>query len=97
MPEDLDKRRRRALWRAHHRGTKELDLLIGGFATSHISSMDTEQLADFETLLMRQEPELQRWLLSSEPSDDVAPEACDLVAAIRMFHGLDPSGEHNVG
>lgn len=97
MSEDLETRRRRALWRAHHRGTKELDLLIGGYASSYVASMDIEELADFEDLLVRQEPELQRWLLAPQPPKDVAPEVETLVGAIRKFHGLDHGEEHELG
>ncbi len=37
MGEDIEVRRRRAVWRAGHRGTKELDLLVGRFAAAHLA------------------------------------------------------------
>lgn len=93
MPDDLELRRRRALWRAHHRGTKELDLLIGGYADTHLASMNVEDLTTFEDLLVEQEPVLQRWLLAPLHPDDVAPEIASLVGAIRQFHGLDEASD----
>jgi len=93
MPDDLELRRRRALWRAHHRGTKELDLLIGGYANTHLASMNGEDLTTFECLLVEQEPVLQRWLLAPTHPDDVEPEIAPLVSAIRQFHGLDGAGD----
>ena len=97
MPEDLETRRRRARWRAHHRGTKELDLLIGRYADMHLATMGEPQLTIFEDLLVQQEPVLQRWLLDAELPDDVAPQIRDVVLAIRVLHGLDQDDTQGVG
>ncbi len=96
MSEDLETRRRRALWRARHRGTKELDLVIGGFAEAHLSQMDARQLTDFEALLVHHEPILQRWLLEPTTPLDIAPELCQVVTEIRQFHGLDEKDGRDV-
>jgi antitoxin CptB len=86
MSDDLDMRRRRALWRASHRGTKELDLLVGRFAGSKLPGMRDGELAEFEEFLKVQDPELQEWLLGSATA---APRGFGaLIAAIRRFHGL---------
>ncbi|MFQ3595299.1 MAG: succinate dehydrogenase assembly factor 2 [Sphingomonadaceae bacterium] len=58
---DLDVRRKRALWRANHRGTKEADLVIGGFAARHLESMDEPALAWFELLLEEQDVDILAW------------------------------------
>lgn len=88
MPEDLDNRRRRAYWRAHHRGTKELDLMIGGYADRYLADMSLDQLTQFERLLDEHEPVLQTWLLAPERPTDVAEPIASMVIAIRDFHGL---------
>ena len=44
----LDPRRRGALYRACHRGTREMDLLLGRFADTHIEKLSERDLADFE-------------------------------------------------
>ena len=36
---DLGMRRRRALWRATHRGSKEMDFLLGRFAEAAVSAV----------------------------------------------------------
>jgi antitoxin CptB len=89
MGEDIEVRRRRAVWRAGHRGTKELDLLVGRFADAHLSAMGDAELARFEEFLAVSEPQLQAWLLAPnpEPAGGVA-EFADIVTAIRAFHGL---------
>ena len=95
MQEDLETRRRRARWRAGHRGTKELDLLLGGFANAHLDSLDGARLSAFEALLAMEEPVLQRWLLEAVMPDDVAPSVTASVVAVRAFHGL--SIDHDPG
>lgn len=87
MTDDLETRRRRAIWRASHRGTKELDILVGGYAAAHLGTMSEDELGTFEAFLAMTEPELQSWLLAPAPVASVpfAP----LINAIRAFHGLD--------
>lgn len=84
--DDLDVRRRRAMWRASHRGTKELDILIGTYASARLGSMDAAELTRFEEFLTQQETELQALLLAPEAAHDV-PNA-DIVNAVRAFHGM---------
>ncbi len=52
-------RRRRALYRAQHRGTKEMDHLLGRFAEARLAEMDDAALGLFETLLALPDPDLQ--------------------------------------
>ena len=63
-------RARRLIYRASHRGTLELDLLLGPFATAHAGQMSTAELDAFEQLLDETETELQAWLLGQEPAPD---------------------------
>lgn len=86
MPSDLDTRRRRAHWRAGHRGTKEMDLLLGRYAEAHLPSLAGDDLARFEHLLELPDPELQHAILTGAPHPD--PQAQPLIAAIRIYHQL---------
>jgi antitoxin CptB len=87
MSDDIDVRRKRAFWRAGHRGTKELDLLVGGFADARLPFMTGPELSRFEAFLAATEPELQAWLLVPAGAASEGPFA-DIVAEIRKFHGL---------
>ncbi len=87
MSDDIEVRRRRAAWRAGHRGTKELDLLVGRFASERLAAMTETDLARFERFLAVSDPEIQAWLLGP-PTAEGAPEFADVVADIRKFHGL---------
>jgi antitoxin CptB len=86
---DLEIRRRRALYRAEHRGTKEMDLVLGPFAKARLGEMPEASLALFEALLLEPDPELQDMFLG-----DGQPESrfAVLVGEIRSFHGLQGAG-----
>lgn len=84
----MDTRRRRAAWRAAHRGTKELDLLIGGYAVARLGTMSEAEIGAFEHFLAVQDTDLQSWLLA--PGANAPAEHEALVDAVRVFHGLDP-------
>ena len=55
-------RRKRLLFQSTHRGTKEADLVLGGFADRHLATMDQQQLAQFEALLQEPDPDLMIWV-----------------------------------
>jgi len=55
-------RRKRLRWRSWHRGTREMDLLVGGFADAHLAELDEAQLDRFEALLQAPDPELYDWM-----------------------------------
>ena len=59
MPSEPDLKR--LAWRAHHRGTKEADLLIGGFFDAHHASWDEEQRAMFAAMLEEQDVDIMAW------------------------------------
>jgi antitoxin CptB len=59
---DLDVRRRRILFRAWHRGIREMDLLMGRFADAELGTMSDTDLAEFERLIEVPDPDLFRWL-----------------------------------
>jgi antitoxin CptB len=62
-----DPRRRRLLFRATHRGTHELDLLIGGFVSSRLAAFTPDELTEIERLLDLPEPDLAEWLTRRQP------------------------------
>ncbi|MEZ5818432.1 MAG: succinate dehydrogenase assembly factor 2 [Hyphomicrobiaceae bacterium] len=84
---DIDTRRRRAAYRASHRGTKEMDWLLGRFGEAHLTVMSDPDLAAFERLISLPDPELQSWILAGQLRTE--NELSGLVNRIRAFHGLD--------
>ncbi len=65
---DLDPRRRRVLYRAWHRGMKEMDILMGKFADSELARLSDEDLSAFETLMDAPDPDLFKWMTDAEPT-----------------------------
>lgn len=61
MSEALDLRLRKARYRATHRGTKEADLVVGGFFEKHHGTWDETALAWFEALLEEQDVDIMAW------------------------------------
>ena len=70
--EELDARRRKLKFRAWHRGTREMDLLMGSFADAHVYNFDDDALDQFEKLLSCNDPDLYNWFSGQEsaPADE---------------------------
>lgn len=69
--EGLDDRRKRLLFRCWHRGTREMDMILGGFADAHIADLSDEDIADLERLIELPDPDLYAALSGGPP---LAPE-----------------------
>ncbi len=61
-PQDLDPRRRRLVYRAMHRGTKEADLMIGGFVARNVGGFTEAELDAIEAALDHWDVDLADWL-----------------------------------
>ena len=58
-------RLKRLRFRAWHRGTKEADLLIGGFFDRHSPTWDDGRMAWFEELLQEQDVDIMAWAIGT--------------------------------
>ncbi len=67
IPQPLDNRRRRLIFRAQHRGTHENDLLIGDFVKAEIATMSPAELDNLEALLELPDTDLADWLTGRQP------------------------------
>src|SRR5256884_5015433 len=83
----LDDRRKRLLFRCWHRGTREMDLILGRFAEAEISGMRDDELAELERLIEVLDPDLYAALIGATPLD---PEhATALFDRIKAFRVVD--------
>ena len=75
MSENLEKKRKQLIFRSWHRGTREMDLILGSFADKHVPKMTEDDLTEFEALLEISDPELYNWYLQKEhvPKDLKSP------------------------
>jgi antitoxin CptB len=80
----LDVRRRRLLYRAWHRGTREMDLIMGRFANAALAALSDAEVDEFERLADVPDPELYAWVTGSRP----VPDTYDLAVLRRLrdFH-----------
>lgn len=58
---------KRLHWRAHHRGTREADMMIGGFFDRHSGSWTAEERAQFTRLLEEQDVDIMSWAIGTQP------------------------------
>lgn len=65
MPSDPELKRLQ--WRAHHRGTKEADLMIGGFFDAHHQRWGAQERALFAEMLEEQDVDIMAWALGTAP------------------------------
>ncbi|MBK1793413.1 succinate dehydrogenase assembly factor 2 [Devosia sp. WQ 349] len=80
--EEIAIRRKRLRYRAWHRGTKEMDLVLGPFADAHLENYDEAQLDKLEALMNEEDPPLLKWVLrQEEPPEHVDRSFLDLLIA----------------
>jgi antitoxin CptB len=66
MSETRDARVKRLMWRSHHRGIREMDILMGGFASERLAMMDSAQLTEFEDIIDIPDQQLLAWVTGAE-------------------------------
>jgi antitoxin CptB len=59
---DLDERRKRTLFRAWHRGIREMDLILGQFADNELAGIGDADLYEFEAILGEDDNDLFKWI-----------------------------------
>jgi antitoxin CptB len=64
---DLDDRRKRLLFRCWHRGTREMDLVLGRFADAEIAGLTDDELLQLERLIEVPDPDLYAALTGEAP------------------------------
>ena len=67
MAEPLERLRRKLRFRSLRRGTRESDLVIGGFAAGFLDGMNGEQLGRFEALLDQNDQDVLGWVAGVAP------------------------------
>ena len=59
---DLETIRKRLKWRANHRGIKEMDIVVGGFAEEKLETLTELQLREFAAILELPDQDLLAWI-----------------------------------
>lgn len=72
-------RLKRLRMRAWHRGIKEMDLILGGWADLHLATADDATLDQFEAVLEEADQDLYQWVSGQTPAP---PALADFLAQI---------------
>lgn len=85
--EGLSDRRKRLLFRCWHRGTREMDLILGRFADAQIAALAPDELGQLEALIELPDPDLYAAFSGGMtlPPDHLTP----LFERIRSFRSSD--------
>ncbi len=73
--ESLENKRKRLIFRSEHRGTKEMDLLLGSFARQYVPEFREEDLALYDKILQENDPNLYNWITGKDepPANIISP------------------------
>ena len=83
MPDRLENIRRKLRFRSLRRGTKESDLVIGGFAEEKLHVLTEVQLAAFEALLDENDQDVLSWII--EMKAPPVEHDTDVLEMLRSF------------
>ena len=86
MPPDADLKRLR--WRAHHRGIREADLLVGAFFDARHANWSADDRAQFEAMLEEQDVDILAWAHQTCAVPDHLQGA--MMTALQKRDYLDP-------
>jgi antitoxin CptB len=85
----LDVRRRRLEFRCWHRGTQEIDLVLGSFAETILERLDGAELERFEALLDCPDVDLFDWIFVG-----IAPPPQHDHELMRLLRGFSAARHH---
>ena len=78
----MDDRRKRLLYIASHRGTKEADIFIGAFARARLADFTDAEVAEFEVIAELPCSDLMDWIMGKTelPAEHDGPVMRQLLA-----------------
>ena len=68
---NMDNLRKKILYRSGHRGTKEMDLLLGSFVKKNIDKFSESEINQLEKLLEIDDEIIQKWYFKKNQKDTV--------------------------
>ena len=82
----MNLRRKQLLFRSHHCGIKENDILLGDFADHHIQELNDQQLDDLEILMHQNDIDVMNWVIGKTTVPDEFNT--ELINLIKKFNKL---------
>ena len=69
----MDAQRKKLIYRSEHRGTKEMDIVLGRFARDFLPTCSDAEVQIYEDLLKENDPDLYNWVSGREtPPEPIA-------------------------
>ena len=65
--DNISIKRKRLIFRSWHRGTREIVLMLGGFADAHLPAFNADELDLYEQFLSNSDPDIYNWITGQEP------------------------------
>ena len=88
---DDHNRRQRLRFRSWHRGTNEMDLLMGRFADAHMAAFTDSQLDQYEAILNLNDPDVFHWVAGiDQVPQEHDTEVMRLLVAYRHTFNVAP-------
>ena len=81
--DDVENFRKKLIYRSWHRGTREMDLIMGSFVDRYIQSFDQVQLMEYYDVLCENDPDLYDWISGRE---DLPQDKESSVMAMLLVH-----------
>jgi antitoxin CptB len=63
---EVERQRKKLMFQCRHRGTKELDLVLGPFAEANLPTMNADELRILSSFLSEIDPDIYDWLSGRE-------------------------------
>lgn len=89
LADQLAIERKRLKFRSWHRGTREMDLLLGRFADSRLDALERDELRVYAALLDQSDPDIYDWISGQGHCPE--PGLRPIVAALMDFHRTSTS------
>ena len=71
--------KKKIIYRSTHRGTKEMDLLLGDFVKKYIQSFNIKELNDLDKILSADDEILYKWYMDKNLSINIAKTKVSLM------------------
>ena len=68
---NLNTLKKRILYRSVHRGTKEMDLVLGNFVKKYVNFLNENELYELESLLNIDDEILYKWYLNQDTNTSI--------------------------
>lgn len=89
MKAQIDFLRKRLYYRSWHRGSREMDFLLGRFADAVLDRLSESELRALDALLLCEDPDIYDWVMGAVPIPREQPQ--ELILKIRAFSLPDPA------